>query len=375
MATLFERTSIGTLTLENRFVRSATWEGMAKPDGACSKKLIDLMVQLALGGVGLIISGHAYVSREGQASPWQLGVYTDELIPGLTQMTRAVHDSGGKIVMQLAHAGCHGIYDPARVKPAGPSVMETDRGVFCMEMTVEQIRQAVEAFGRGAARAQNAGFDGVQIHAAHGYLLSQFLSPFYNQRGDSYGGALENRMQIVIEVLESIREKTGGSFPVLIKMNSEDFLDRGLSSEEMIQVAQVLEKNGIDAIELSGGTRYSGRYNPIRTEQAAGRENEAYYLESAVRYKKNISVPLLLVGGIRSYEFAARLIHQGAADYISLCRPLIREPNLIHRWKSGNTRKASCLSENLCFNPARTGEGVFCVVEDKLRLKQPNVRP
>ena len=369
MSKLFETTTINIMALANRFVRSATWEGMANEDGSCTPKLIDLVVQLAQGGVGLIITSHTYVSREGQASPWQLGVYSDELLPGLTEMTEAVHKAGGKIAMQITHAGCHGAFGLTGLEPLGPSVMENEKGPFCREMTQEEIRETIRAFGQGAARAKKAGFDGVQIHAAHGYLLSQFLSPFYNKRKDEYGGSIENRAKIVLEVFQSVRAVVGDQFPVMIKMNSEDFLNGGFSVEDMLQVAVMLEKAGVDAIELSGGTRYSGKYFPIRKGKIDSEEKEVWYREAAKRYKEKINVPLMLVGGIRSYGVAEKLVEEGITDYISLCRPLIREPDLINRWKSGDTRKASCLSDNLCYKPAREGQGLYCVVEEQLRSK------
>lgn len=367
MAKLFETTAINTVNLKNRFVRSATWEGMAGEDGSCTPRLIDLLVELTRGGVGLIISSHTYVSREGQAGPWQLGIYSDELIGNLCEMTEAVHKQGGKIILQLAHAGCRADPNLTGMKALGPSGRENESGPLCWEMTQEEIRQTVEAFARGSARAQESGFDGVQIHAAHGFLLSQFLSPFYNKRKDGYGGTIENRARVVLEVLQGIRGAVGDRFPVLIKMNSEDFLDTGLSAGEMVQVAAMLQKAGIDAIELSGGTPDSGKFPPVRKGRVDSEQDEVYYRGAARHYKEKISVPLILVGGIRSYGVAQQLVEKGLADYISLSRPLIREPYLINRWKSGDTSKATCLSCNMCFDPIRAGEGVYCSTEKKSR--------
>lgn len=367
MSKLFETTTLKNMTLPNHFVRSATWEGMAKKDGSCTHGLINMMTQLARGGVGLIITGHAYVRKDGQAGPWQLGVYSDQLIEGLTEMTEAVHKENGKIVMQLAHSGCQAPFGLTGLEPLGPSVMENQEGSSCREMTQADISKVIEVFARGAVRAKQAGFDGVQIHAAHGYLLSQFLSPFFNKRTDEYGGIIENRMRIVLEVLESIRGSVGQDFPVLIKMNSEDFLDKGLTVDDMLHAAALLEQAGIDAIELSGGTGYSGRRIPVRIAKIDTEEKEAFYRAAAKRYKERITVPLMLVGGIRSYEVSERLVDEGTADYISLCRPLIREPHLINRWKQGDTRKATCLSDNLCFKPTRAGQGLYCVVEKRSR--------
>ncbi|MEW6673565.1 MAG: NADH:flavin oxidoreductase [Thermodesulfobacteriota bacterium] len=364
MPKLFEKTVINALELKNRFVRSATWEGMAHGDGACSRDLIGLMAELAAGGVGLIVSSHAYISPEGQASPRQIGVYSDDLIPGLSRLTRAVHENGGKIVLQLAHAGCHA--DPGLTgrQPMGPSSFQIEPDLSCREMSRDEIEQTVAAFGRGAARAKKAGFDGVQIHAAHGYLLSQFLSPFYNKRTDSYGGNITNRSRIVLDILKTVRDRTDDRFAIMIKMNSDDFLENGLTVPEMLQAAKRLQQAGIDAVELSGGTRFSGKLNPIRSGTIRP-ANEAFYKDAARAYKKSISVPLLLVGGIRSYEVAEALIRDGVADYISLCRPLIREPGLIKRWQNGDTGKSMCRSDNLCFRPAREGNGIYCVRKAK----------
>jgi 2,4-dienoyl-CoA reductase-like NADH-dependent reductase (Old Yellow Enzyme family) len=366
MPKLFEQTIINNLVLNNRFVRSATWEGMAEVDGTCPVQLIDLLVHLAEGSVGLIITGHAYVSPEGQAGPWQMGVHNDEMLPGLARMTAAVHSAGGKIVMQLAHAGCYSAVQITGQEPLGPSVSDSGKIPRCREVTTEEIRRVCEAFGRGAARAKAAGFDGVQIHAAHGYLLSEFLSPFFNRRTDEYGGCVENRARIVLDVLRSVRAAVGGDYPVLIKLNSEDFIDGGLSVDEMLCVAELLEKAGIDAVEMSGGTIYaSGQYSSIRQGDPAVPEKEVYYRDAAVRFKEKIGVPLILVGGIRSLEVAEGLVDGGVADYISLSRPLIREPGLVRRWRDGDRRRAACLSENACFGPLLKGEGLFCALDRK----------
>jgi 2,4-dienoyl-CoA reductase-like NADH-dependent reductase (Old Yellow Enzyme family) len=366
MSRLFEQTSIKTLSMANRFVRSATWEGMAGVDGSCSPGLVDLMVKLAEGGVGLVITSHAYVSREGQAGPWQMGVHSDEMAPGLARMAEAVHRAGGKIVVQLAHAGCYSAAQITGLDPLGPSVSSSGKVPRCREVTKEEIRVICEAFGKAAARAQSAGFDGVQIHAAHGYLLSEFLSPFFNRRTDDYGGCIENRARIVLDVLRSVHAAVGDGYPVFIKVNSEDFIDGGLSVDDMLRVAEMLEDEGIDAVEMSGGTIYaSGQYSAIRQGDPDAPEKEVYYRDAAVRFKGKIGVPLLLVGGIRSLDVAEGLIAGGVADYISLSRPLIREPGLVRRWMDGDRHRAACLSDNACFGPLIKGEGLFCVLDRK----------
>jgi len=372
MSKLFEKTQVKSLTIPNRFIRSATWEGMATKEGACTQKLTDLMVQLAQGGVGLIITGHAYVRGEGQAGLRQLGVYNDDFIPGLAEMTSAVNKAGGSIILQIAHAGCLANREVTGQEAWGPSVMTDKNGPINREMTREDIWNVVEDFGKAAARAEKAGFDGVQIHAAHGYLLSQFLSPFFNKRSDEYGGSLENRVRIILEVFQSIKGKVRADYPVMIKMNAQDFVEGGLTADEAIQVAVALDSSGIDAIELSGGTSFSGKLNPVRSGKLSTQGEEVFYKMEARRYKEKVGAPLMLVGGIRSFEIADRLVNKGTADYISLCRPLIREPDLVNRWRSGDRRKATCLSDNQCFKPAMAGEGIYCVVEKKEKQKSEN---
>jgi 2,4-dienoyl-CoA reductase-like NADH-dependent reductase (Old Yellow Enzyme family) len=371
MSKLFETSEINGMKLANRFVRSATWEGMAADDGACTPKLIDLMAGLAKGGVGLIVSSHAYVSPEGQAGPWQVGVYDDKLIPGLEEMTAAVHENGGKIVIQLAHAGYFANAKLTGQTPMAPSNAEGFAKGPRQEMTADDIQGVVKAYGAAAKRAQTAGFDGVQIHSAHGYLLSQFLSPAFNHRKDEYGGGIDNRARALVEVLREIRQAVGREYPVLVKMNCQDFIDNGLQPEDSLQAGKLLVENGIDAIELSGGVLISPKLSPssmgIKSE-----EKEAYFQNEARAFKEEIKVPLILVGGNRSFQVAERLVNEGTADYISICRPLIREPGLINRWKSGDLSKATCVSDNMCFMPAMKGKGIYCLTEEKIREKKRN---
>jgi len=365
---LFESSEINGMKLANRFVRSATWEGMAGLDGAVTPKLTDTMITLARGGVGLIITGHTYIRQDGQASPWQMGVYKDDLVPGLSGMTAAVHAAGGKIVMQLAHAG-H--FAPEKLTGRTPVVASDYEGLSRTprkELTVRDIQDLVAAFADAAQRAKSAGFDGVQIHAAHGYLLSQFLSPIFNRRADGYGGSIENRARIIIEAIHAIRKMVGKAFPVLIKMNCRDFAENGLSLEDSIVAAGLLSDAGLDAIELSGGLLTGGKLSPSRPGIHAA-DKEAYFREALQVFRKRISIPLILVGGNRSIEVSEELVSEGTADYIAMSRPLIREPDLISRWKSGDRRRAACKSDNLCFGPGLEGKGIYCVTAEREKTK------
>jgi 2,4-dienoyl-CoA reductase-like NADH-dependent reductase (Old Yellow Enzyme family) len=343
---------------------------MAREDGSCPPRLVDLIGELAAGEVGLIVSSHAFVSPEGQAGPRQLAVHDDRFIAGLAQMAKSAHDGGSTIVLQLAHAGIQAATPLTKQEAIGPSPLPREDGTPSREMTLAEIQRTLDAFVVAAERAKAAGFDGVQIHAAHGYLLSQFLSPYFNRRQDDFGGSVENRARIVLHILERIKSTLGNDFPVLIKMNSEDFIDGGLSVEEMLQVARMLEDAGIDGIELSGGTTdAASQFKPVRRGKLPSEEHEVFYREAAKRYKGSINVPLILVGGIRSYIVAEKLVQEGVTDFVSICRPFIREPRLVARWKSGDSAKSECGSCNRCFRPLFEGKGMFCVDQKRQQEK------
>jgi 2,4-dienoyl-CoA reductase-like NADH-dependent reductase (Old Yellow Enzyme family) len=362
MSELFEETEINGMNLANRFVRSATWEGMAGQEGEVTPRLVKVMTDLAEGGVGLIISSHAYVRKDGQAGLFQLGIYEDVLIKGLENMTKAVHDRKGKILAQLAHAGLFGNTRLSGEPPVAVSALEGYAHPPRKVMEKKDIDALVEAFRRAAGRAKDAGFDGIQLHAAHGYLLNQFLSPAFNKREDDYGGTVENRARAVLEVLHAVRNKVGKGYPVLIKMNCEDFLEGGLTLQDSLKSGSLLQEAGIDAVELSGGTFLSGKFGPSRGG-IKSEDREAYFSEAAKAFKEKLRIPLMLVGGIRSFHVAEKLVVEGSADYISMSRPFIREPELVKRWASGDLGKAQCLSDNQCFGPGMAGEGVYCVTK------------
>ena len=340
MTQLFEQSEINGMVLANRFVRSATWEGLATDGGASTSKLVDLMARLADGGVGLIITGHTYVRPDGRHSPWQLGIHNDEMIPGLKAMTQAVHENGAKTVLQLGYGGAY--LSKSRVG----------------KMTVQDIQELVTAYGIAAMRAKTAGFDGVQIFAAHGFFLSQLLCPRYNDRTDAYGGNIRNRARALLEVLQSVRHHTGDDYPVLVKLNCQDFVENGLTLEDSLQVGMMLEEEGINAIELSGGLLNNPNIMQSKIDTEAV---EAHFQNEAQAFKEKITVPLILVGGIRSLKVAKRLVEEGVADYISMSRPFIRDPDIINRWKAGDLQVAECISCNNCFEQIKQGKGVSCV--------------
>lgn len=359
---LFQSAQIGSLKLPNRFIRSATWEGLAATDGACTDELVRLMGELAEGGVGLVISSHAFVRPEGYAVRGQLGVDRDDCIAGLARMAEAVHGKGGRIALQLAHGGLLAGTQLTGQPALAPSQTGGPEKTRRREMTEADIRDTIGAYGQAALRAREAGFDGVQVHAAHGYLLNQFLSPWFNRRTDRYGGSIENRARMVLDVLASVRKAVGKDYPVLVKMNSADFMEGGLTREDSLQAALMIAAAGADAIELSGGTLLSGKLSPSRSKIDSV-EQEAYFRDAARTFKAMLNIPLALVGGIRSFEVAEGLVRDGIADFVSMSRPFIREPGLVNRWKRGDRSRATCVSDNRCFGPPMRGTGFYCVVE------------
>lgn len=352
----FQPLAIGRLTLPNRFVRSATWEGLADDNGRPTAELTELYLDLVRGGVGLIVTGHAFVLPEGQAGPRQLGLDGDEVIPALTDLVGQVHRAGGLIACQLAHAGGRASAKLIPGPPLAPSVVPEYVVGGSAAMTQDDIDRTVEAYGRAAARCREAGFDAVQIHGAHGYLISQFLSPAFNRRTDEYGGSIDNRMRFLRQAYQSIRRAVGPDYPVLLKLNGQDYLDGGLTVDDSLAAAARLAEDGLDAIEISGGTGSSGKLIPVRIKP----DREAYFRDEAARFKARLPIPVISVGGIRSLATARDVLDQGQADAISLSRPLIREPGLINRWQSGDLRPSGCLADNLCFRPLAAKRGLYC---------------
>jgi 2,4-dienoyl-CoA reductase-like NADH-dependent reductase (Old Yellow Enzyme family) len=369
MDTLFSSNDLAGISLRNRFVRSATFEGMADETGLVKPELIENVKELAQGGIGLIITGHTYYSDIGKASRWKVAIDSDDCISGLHKMTVAAHTNGSKIILQLGHAGA--LADPKLINtmPLGPSVIPDKNGnILCRKMEYEDIEHLLTQIANGAKRAKKAGFDGVQIHAAHGYLFSQFLSPYFNFRDDKYGGDTAGRTRILIEAIHSIKNVTGKNYPVIVKINSDDFIDGGINNDEMIAIAKILEANGIDAIELSGGTSFSKEgYDPVRKSANGVPNGNAYYQRAAKKLKKEVKTPIILVGGIRSLETARTIISSNSADYIAMSRPFIRNPDLISMWSAKIQDCSECLSCNTCFRPVLTGRGLYCPQMKKVK--------
>jgi len=357
---LFSPVTIGNLELRNRLVRSATAERMAtEPVGRALPSLADLYRTLARGGVGLIVTGHAYVSPEGKAHPEMLSAHCDQMLPGLKTLADAAHAGGGHIALQINHGGrqCDEACTPMTM---APSAVPTAAGSMPCEMTPDDIVATVNAFAQAARRAKVAGFDAVQLHAAHGYLIGQFLSPHSNRRTDAWGGDFEGRLRFLAAVCEAVRGEVGPDYPVFLKLGMMDNLEQapdGLTPDDGAQIVARLANLGLDAVEVSGG--YSGGTDFNGRLAVGSKAPEAYFRPLACRAKAVTSLPVILVGGLRSRTVMDEVLAAGDADMLSLCRPLIREPDLPNRLQSGEATEAACISGGRCWAKSM-GQGISC---------------
>ena len=384
---------IGRLEIKNRLVRSATYDNAATDKGEVSDFMINLYRDLAKGGVGLIITGVAGVHSKALKPEFITRADDDSYIPGLAKIPRTVREAAPdcKVILQLQHPGRQVVNledtvkmipvmspafftyitkhpelishqgTPQAVEPIAPSpVHDTLFDRTPRAVTPDDIDDIIEAFADGVRRAQEAGFDGVQIHAAHGYLLSSFLSPRTNRREDKYGGSTENRTRIVGEIYQRARKKVGEDFPILIKINTTDCLPGGIDIEESIRVGAALTGIGFAAIETSGGMWESLTckeeelgWKPLfmsesRTE-IRNKDQEAYFLPGAKALKEKTKATVILVGGLKSFSRIEEILGSDSVDFISLCRPLIRQPDLPNLWHTGEgPEKAECISCNAC---------------------------
>jgi 2,4-dienoyl-CoA reductase-like NADH-dependent reductase (Old Yellow Enzyme family) len=337
---------------------------MADRVGHVTDKQIDLFSNLAAGGVGLIITGITYAHVSGQIATHQNSLSDDDCIPGLARLTAAVHEHGGKVTIQLFHGGrdCAEFLKGKPELAVGPSYIENDP-YFPEEyraITEDEIWEVISSFGDAAARAKQAGFDAVQLHAAHAFLPSQFLSPYANCRDDDFGGSLENRLRIHHEIFKAMRNNVGDGYPLLIKLGVQDGFPGGLEFGEGLEASQMVAAQGWDALEISQGLRgkwYDG------TEWRTGIhsvDKEGYFRTWAKEIKAKVDVPVIMVGGLRSPGFMEGVLQRGEADMVSMCRPLIRQPGLIGEWANGQMGTARCKSCNKCLEGLRDGHELRC---------------
>lgn len=373
MAELFEKTSIKSMNLPNRCFRSATWSGVADERGYITEQGLEFYARLGSGQIGAIITGYQYVMKNGIQLPFMTGNYDDSQIEGLTKLAEKAKAQGSPIIGQIVHCGVRAnpklFFDGGDVW--GPSAIpDLASGIVPREVGKTEILELLEAYANAAFRLKKAGFDGVQLHGAHGYGINQFLSAAWNQRGDSYGGGLRKRYRFLGETLEAVRGLVGEEFPVLIKLNANDFVEAGLTPDESLQISKWLNDDGIDAIEVSGGGTASPKHLwPIRGK-IRERSDEAYFRDYAMMVNGSSRAPVITVGGVRSFETVQDILGSGDADYVSMSRPFIREPWLIARWQGGDLSKASCISCGGCFETGFQGLGISCKVNRETQSQE-----
>ena len=326
---VLEPGKIGKLELRNRIVMAPMVTNYCDHDGHVTERFKAYHEARAKGGVGLIIIEATYVTPSGRGFPNEVGISDDSHIKGLKELTDAVHKHGAKIATQLYHGGRQTHAAVAGRTPVAPSSIACP---VCQEvpdeLTTEEVKEIVEAFAEGAKRAKEAGFDAVELHGAHGYLLNQFLSPYSNKRTDQYGGSFENRMRMPLEVLKEVRKKVGKDFPIIYRLTSEEFVAGGLTIEETKQFSKVLVENGIDAINVSGGVYESAAMiiQPAAVPQGLFVEN-AFAIRKAIGAK----VPVMVVGRIKDPEMAETILEQEKADFITMGRGLLADPEYVNK--------------------------------------------
>ena len=380
MSMLFENTNIKTLELKNRLVRSATHEGMSDENGFPTRDLFKLYERLAKGGIGLITTGFAFVCHDGK-SPFigMQAIDSDEHIPKYRELVEHVHQHGAKIAMQIVHCGRQTTKEAIGMQPLAPSPVK-DQSLFVKprEMADEDIERILEAFAQASRRVRESGFDAVQIHGGHGFLVNQFLCPHTNRRKDKWGGTLENRMRFVEELYDRCRRQVGDDYPILIKINAYDNMKKGLKIEESVVMAKMMADMGFDGIEVSCGIGEDGfatlrgdvpldvfldewdmykNKNPLFrfVMRHFGKKlikppqlTQAFNRESAKAIKAAINIPVFLVGGITDPAAIEQIVESGDADYISLSRALIADPKFPERIRQGSRKTAGCIHCNLC---------------------------
>lgn len=364
---LFEAFNIGRMTVPGRIIKTATTETMSTEDGFVTDELVAFYERYAQGETPLIITGNFYTQRSGRVYNRMPGADHDNKIAGMKRIADIAHRHGSKICAQLSHAGRQVFQPTAAVDPvSASSVSDKFSGIKPREMSVDEIGSFVEGFAKAAERCQKAGFDAIQIHAAQGYLLSQFLTPYTNRRRDSYGGSFENRIRILVEIFRSVRERVGNDFPILIKLNGHDALPlrKGLQTQDLVEIARILESHGLDAVEISVGHYESGfptirgnfdlfldtllmkgvgleypRYKQISMRLLKGimasvsnrlwPYREGFNLAYAEMFKRVLKIPVICVGGFNGASAMSDAIIKGRCDAVSIARAMIADPYLV----------------------------------------------
>ena len=345
---IFTQVNLDKYTLCNRLARSATAERGADEKGSVTDELVEMYRCLAKGGVGLIMTGHAFVRMDGRTNFAMTGTHSDDMIPGLSKLASIVHkNSDAKVFLQINHAGRTASEELTGAKPIAPSPIPIRlSGQEVRQLSGDEIEELIQCYVQAALRGREAGFDGVQLHCAHGYLISQFLSAYTNKREDEWGGSSENRRRFLLEIVSAIQHEAG-DFPITVKINCEDMVPGGVEIEEFIKTCRKLERLAISGIEVSAGIPESA--SKIIRKNIDEADKEGYFIHGARALKEaGLKIPVMVVGGFRSKQVCQGTLDKGFADIISMSRPFITEPDLPLKWRKGQSDKSRCVSCNGC---------------------------
>ena len=374
MNKVFGPFQLAGITFPNRIIRSATYEGMSDENGRPTELLLKKYTALAKGGVGGIITGFIGVNEQGRSGSHMSLLNSNENIKAYKKITEKMHELGTPIIAQINHCGGQSKEEDTGMPVIAPSKISDYKAE---EMTKAEILEVIEAFVQGIKNAKEAGFDGVQLHLAHGYLLSEFVSPRMNRRTDEWGGNTENRFRIVKTIFEKARKEVG-NYPIIAKINGYETLKNGMSIGESVKIAKLLEQVGCNGIEVSNGTIKAGlatmrgnvpwemivaqndRLNkmPRFVKSIIGTVAEKafpppqpkslYNLDAATAIKKAVNIPVIVVGGITNMNDIENIINQNKSDLVSMCRPFILEPDLVNKFKTGQQTQSKCIQCNFC---------------------------
>ncbi len=375
MNDLFKSVTLNNLEIRNRFVMAAAADNLSDELGRVTNSQVKRLSDIAKGGVGLIITGGIGVNESGRSSKGSPSLSSDDRIKDYKLLTQGVHENGGKIMAQLCHSGVwtSTYQNKLGYESIAPSILPKDNNYHNNSLlgdvgnyhsaSHDEIEITVQAFAKAAIRAKKAGFDGIEVHGAHDSLLSQFLSPVTNIRTDDWGGSVENRCKIHCSVGDSIRNMVGDDFPVILKLGVIDGIDNGLLLEDSKIAGKLALNNGFNLLEISQGLQ-GGKFNET-VFRPVPKDGSGYFRDYCKDIKQSIGVDTILTGGIRSLDMVKDMITNKETDLIGICRPLIREPNLIKRWQSGDNDNSTCISCNKCVIALGEGKPLKCCVDIK----------
>lgn len=364
---LFDPVDIGPLKLKNRIIRSSTSMEMADEDGQPTLRLLDVYEEAAKGGASLIITGLTFIRKQDQPFHAALGFYDDSQIPAFKELARRMQKHGAKACLQIGYAGSMSGYKVNEREIWGPSaVPHPFTKVTPKAMTRADIQQAVKEMSQAAVRAKKAGFDTIELHFVHNFMINQFLVPHFNKRIDEYGGSIENRARFVFEIMTAVRKAVGPDYPVLAKIHGQDYLEKGgMTLDEGIYVARGLIQRGVTALDISGGNLMSEPENlPIRPEIHEDTDLQSYFAKDAEAIDRELDIPLILTGGNRDPKVMQQVldINPDVAAF-GLCRTILSEPDLPNQWAKDRSVEPACISCNNCLMNYGT-QATVCVLNE-----------